>query len=1276
MLQIRVIINGVQKYLDLFENEDIRISSSIAEIQDITKKNSTFSQDFNLPGSKNNNIIFENYYDVNSVSDNFNVREKIEAELIYDGYEIMRGYIRLNQVSKNNTQILYNVNFYNQVGDLAANLGDKFMRELNLSGLSHPFNANTIAGEGLVDFDLANSNYDNYTQKGTTYWNLTNKGYQYLLSTGGTETNQINEQQTPLLEFAPVLQPGASFSYVDNPVRYYYYTPNIKVKKLYQEIVEQAGYELQSNFMDTAYFNRFYLPLKFSDGMFPLQSFTPQYAFSASTPAYSARTFFFCQNEICSVSTPGVGGTDFLLPPETDYIDNISADTNNGVSFHLSNPGQYQFRATFNAVNISGASNSIIIYLIRQFQTPTSVSGFSMDNAAITIPPGTTGETITFDFYIDTYNQAPNLTNFFSLNLTFSKANSATNYIDNLDFKIINNEYSPRYTEGDFDYNLEFPEGRFTQVDFITNINKLFNLIVVPNPEEPNKLVVEPIIDYFGTGATINWNNKIDYNSTITISPVNNYVEGELGMNLVEDKDVASQNFKNLQGRNFGLQNVQLGQDFKNRKIDINTIFASEVDYTLDVPGIQFFPTLASHFIIENKDDEGRTLQFFRPFVVAPQLMYRGLNIPSYLLGQFNNTGATFLAWNIETSGGTIENIQMWPNNNRYNTYPFGVSSFTHSANFQKTDVYDTREEDLTCYEDLYDIYYSDYIDDLTSEENRLMNASVYLTPFEITRLNFTEKIFIKGAFWRLNKIDYSLLKPGLAKCQFVKITKDYRPHRVRYYELNPCSSGSTLYTNTDFNATIYAYVGKFIKLDDGKCYEIQNSIFNTGNTYARVNNFYYFSKSGLDKDYTPVIFNSCAQCNNASTGTTFVLSSNMSDVYNELQCGVPTPEPSPSPTTTPTITPTRTPTPTPTFSCDCREYEIFADLGDSVDGSYTSCGGITININIPQGDSIQVCACEGSVSAPNGTITDLGSCFGITPTPTKTPTKTPTLTPTKTPTQTPTPTPCECYNYTITNDDFEGQGSYEAILCADGCESIPIVYVIGHSQSIEICACNDSVSAVSGTLVITKGACCVPVSNTPTPTPTKTPTQTPTQTPTTTPTNTSTNSPTPTGTSGASPTPTPSITPTISVSATPTLTPTITDTPTSTPTSTQTNTPTITGTPTGTPTSTPTITPSPTSVPAECVEYSISNNSPTLTGDYTAVLCQDGCDSIPATYTIGVLEEIVICACYNTVSTMDVNVSIVDGPPCFLTPTPTATPTMTPTPSNSPTITLTVELE
>jgi hypothetical protein len=252
-----------------------------------------------------------------------------------------------------------------------------------------------------------------------------------------------------------------------------------------------------------------------------------------------------------------------------------------------------------------------------------------------------------------------------------------------------------------------------------------------------------------------------------------------------------------------------------------------------------------------------------------------------------------------------------------------------------------------------------------------------------------------------------------------------------------------------------------------------------------------------------------------------------MSDVYNELQCGVVI-EPSPSPT----VTPTMTVTPSATFACECIEYELFADgEAGSASAEFINCNGVQQNILVPFGDSAVFCACSGTVNSLNGTLVNNGPCFNVTQTPTATPSSTlppsptPTLTRTSTPTITPSATLCECYNYTITNSDEESQGSYEAILCSAGCESEPIVYLIEPNSSVEICACTGSVVAVSGTLVITQGSCCTAPS--PSPQSTSTPTSTPTL------------SPTPPVTETPTPTPTPPVT------STPTETPPVTSTPT-----------------------------------------------------------------------------------------------------------------------------------
>ena len=192
MLQIRTIIQGESKFIDLYQNEPILLSLSFAELQDITKKNSSYSKAFSVPGSKQNNEIFNFFFDLNSIPTTFNPNNKFEAQLLWDGYLILQGYIRLNGVTVANGEIIYQCTFYNQVGDLMANIGDKYLFDLDLSYLSHPYDDNVINYSNLDPnlFPLTgNTNYS--YQNGKTFWGLFNIGYEYVSGT------TLNFDETP-----------------------------------------------------------------------------------------------------------------------------------------------------------------------------------------------------------------------------------------------------------------------------------------------------------------------------------------------------------------------------------------------------------------------------------------------------------------------------------------------------------------------------------------------------------------------------------------------------------------------------------------------------------------------------------------------------------------------------------------------------------------------------------------------------------------------------------------------------------------------------------------------------------------------------------------------------------------------------------------------------------------------------------------------------------------------------------------------------------------------
>ena len=86
--------------LDLYSDIPIKINKSIAEIEDIAKKNSDLSIGLSLPGSKKNNRFFENFFNVDTTSLYFNATQRVNIDVLLNDQSYFRGYMRLNKVSE------------------------------------------------------------------------------------------------------------------------------------------------------------------------------------------------------------------------------------------------------------------------------------------------------------------------------------------------------------------------------------------------------------------------------------------------------------------------------------------------------------------------------------------------------------------------------------------------------------------------------------------------------------------------------------------------------------------------------------------------------------------------------------------------------------------------------------------------------------------------------------------------------------------------------------------------------------------------------------------------------------------------------------------------------------------------------------------------------------------------------------------------------------------------------------------------------------------------
>lgn len=167
--------------LDLFKDENINLSSSIADVSDITKNTTDFTKSFTVPASDNNNNIFKHYYDAN-IDGGFDARIKQDGKIELDGIPFKIGKWRLNSVKiKNGLPNSYNINFWGNLVSLKDVLQNDELSVLDLSDCNHEYTpANVQTG-------LTSSLFSD-----TVIYNLlAKKRYYYSSDADNTQTDEI-----------------------------------------------------------------------------------------------------------------------------------------------------------------------------------------------------------------------------------------------------------------------------------------------------------------------------------------------------------------------------------------------------------------------------------------------------------------------------------------------------------------------------------------------------------------------------------------------------------------------------------------------------------------------------------------------------------------------------------------------------------------------------------------------------------------------------------------------------------------------------------------------------------------------------------------------------------------------------------------------------------------------------------------------------------------------------------------------------------------------------
>lgn len=220
------------KRIELFDDEKISITSSIQNVNDISKVFTDYSQTFTIPASDVNNGIFKHWYE-NALDNAFDQRQRYAGYIEIDTQVFRTGKWQLESATiKNNRVEDYKLTFYGVLKSLTDKFGEdklKDIQELNEYTIAYSGATVRNAIETTADEDVAFPLISS------------NRVWQY----GGGSVNDISIS-------------AGHISYTE-------LSPALKIARIFDAIALKYDINFNGNFLTQSRFTKAYLWLKNKD---------------------------------------------------------------------------------------------------------------------------------------------------------------------------------------------------------------------------------------------------------------------------------------------------------------------------------------------------------------------------------------------------------------------------------------------------------------------------------------------------------------------------------------------------------------------------------------------------------------------------------------------------------------------------------------------------------------------------------------------------------------------------------------------------------------------------------------------------------------------------------------------------------------------------------------------------------------------------------------------------------------------------------------------------
>jgi hypothetical protein len=687
--------DGNSAILDLYENEKMHLNYKFTDITDFASVGN-YSQEFRVPASKTNTDFFGAIFNVN-FDGWFDFRKKVDAVLTVNTIPIASGHIQVKKLYWQSGKLFeFEVVFFGEVPNLARLLNEKKLKDIE----------SIVAGD--LDYDLLHENVETPPNAHTILtlcdkWNLT----------------ASNTEGQPVYSTTIGGQPTYKPLYVGH------LTPAVKAQYLFDQIMSDAGLQYSSDYLGEI-LEDVYVPFvngQYLNASLGLNDNASNLALASDVngltfaPSNNIYNLYSALTEYEDAGSNWSGGV-FTVPYTAQYSFRITAhgvvNTLNGQDF-----GNYPLRLLVYVDNVYTYDYELLqtsyLFYLDTTQTFSFNEGQGVKFKLQILPQDSTAGTFTWD--VDLYGNAG--VNSFGTGLEIVSIGTSLT--------------------GD-QVVMEFNAPDMRQIDFITSIQKMFNLVFVADKTLPNTLKIEPMVEYIASGNTLDWSQKMDLSKDIMYSPTTDLQKAKFSFTYASDSDFFNSVYTD-NGRTYGRYEVT-ESDFE----VINEFATGEEKVELAFASTPSAPVENTDVVVPKfLNAEG---QFVQP---KPRILYY---FADFFVNMFD-----------EVSGDVVQTAVKCLNN--YSTMNATVSD--SDLNFAPEIPPHTIIANP--YDNLYNRWWRNYYRELFDGQARILEGMFALSLNDVFSFQFSDKIWIIDSWWRVLEIQgYVVGEQDLTKVKLIRV--------------------------------------------------------------------------------------------------------------------------------------------------------------------------------------------------------------------------------------------------------------------------------------------------------------------------------------------------------------------------------------------------------------------------------------------------------------------------------------------------------------------------